>query len=491
MMKYAKCAAAVLTAGLGVSALAGCSQLSGNTSQSTGDAVYATFNGKEIPMDYVKFQLNEAQYEYEAMFSQYFGTTDFWSQDLSGNGSTMEETVINNVLTGIQQTAILNWYAEKNNITLTDEQQKKVADAVKSAMEQANSNPDYASAVGVTEDLIRQVYQENAIANAVYMQLVADVDTTVGDDEFIQKDFTYIRLGKTDLTSEEDTSEEESLTEPLPGDEMESLAEEVSGEAGVSTENSTEKAAVKETTASDAAEKETAAAEQTAAAAVTEAGLSEGETAEETSEPETTLSAEEQEQVDEMNTAAEAIEKRLQNGEDAADIVADYSGDSTWFNTTTSTATLGSDSSYVYTEAAFALNQGETTIYTDSDSGAVYILLCTNDNDEDARQSKIDEEINNRKETLFESKYPDITSSAPRFTINQNALSTINFDTPLYVAPEAESETELESEGESMAEPGSEAETVSEAAAADSDYYDTAKATEAFTSAAETARSAD
>ena len=63
----------------------------------------------------------------------------------------------------------------------------------------------------------------------------------------------------------EDTSEEESLTEPLPGDEMESLAEEVSGEAGVSTENSTEKAAVKETTASDAAEKETAAAEQTAA----------------------------------------------------------------------------------------------------------------------------------------------------------------------------------------------------------------------------------
>ena len=188
MMKYAKCAAAVLTAGLGVSALAGCSQLSGNTSQSTGDAVYATFNGKDIPMDYVKFQLNEAQYEYEAMFSQYFGTTDFWSRDLSGNGSTMEETVINNVLTGIQQTAILNWYAEKNNITLTDEQQKKVADAVKSAMEQANSNPDYASAVGVTEDLIRQVYQENAIANAVYMQLVADVDTTVGDDEFIQKE---------------------------------------------------------------------------------------------------------------------------------------------------------------------------------------------------------------------------------------------------------------------------------------------------------------
>ena len=298
MMKYAKCAAAVLTAGLGVSALAGCSQLSGNTSQSTGDAVYATFNGKDIPMDYVKFQLNEAQYEYEAMFSQYFGTTDFWSRDLSGNGSTMEETVINNVLTGIQQTAILNWYAEKNNITLTDEQQKKVADAVKSAMEQANSNPDYASAVGVTEDLIRQVYQENAIANAVYMQLVADVDTTVGDDEFIQKDFTYIRLGKTDLTSEEDTSEEESLTEPLPGDEMESLAEEVSGEAGASTENSTEEAAVKETTALAAAEKETAAAEQTAAAAVTEAGLSEGETAEETSEPETTLSAEEQEQVE-------------------------------------------------------------------------------------------------------------------------------------------------------------------------------------------------
>ncbi|MGI6106917.1 MAG: hypothetical protein ACOX8B_03165 [Lachnospiraceae bacterium] len=458
MMKYAKFAAAVLAAGVAAASMGGCSQLSGS-SESSDEAVYATFDGKDISLAYVRFQLNEAQYEYEAMFSQYFGSTDFWDQDLSGNGTTMEESVIENVLTSVQQTAILNWYAEQNDITLTDEQQAKVDEAVASAAEKAESDPDFAETVGYSEDLLKQLYQENAIANAVYLKLVENVDTTVGDDEFIQKDMTVVRLGKTDLETE--TSTEELSLEDV------SLAE---------GEDLTETAGA-ETTAEQTAE----AAESTEAADTAADGSEE-----ETTEAATTLSAEEQQQADEMNAAAKAIEKRLQDGEAAEDIVADYSEDTTYFTTTNTTATVGEDSSYVYTEAAFALSEGETTIYTDSDSGALYILLCTNDNDTEARQEKIDEEIQSRKDTLFQEQYSTIRDEAPKFVINEDVLSTLNFDTPLYEMPESETETEFETDLSAEMESSEESAAAEADTAEEGSWYDTANATEAFATTAET-----
>ena len=55
-------------------------------------------------------------------------------------------------------------------------------------------------AVGATDELIEKTYTENAIANLVYMDLVADVDTTVGDDEFLRKKIAYVKLTPSELT---------------------------------------------------------------------------------------------------------------------------------------------------------------------------------------------------------------------------------------------------------------------------------------------------
>ena len=138
---------------------------------------------------------------------------------------------------------------------------------------------------------------------------------------------------------------------------------------------------------------------------------------------------------------------------------------------TQSSVTVGDDSTTVYAEAAFALSTGETDIFTDESSGAVYVLLCTNDNDTQARQDAIDTEIENRKAALFSEKYAPIQENSPKFTVDQDVIGKISFSTQLYVPEtteaatgEEETDTETESETEtSESEAASEEGTAGEA----------------------------
>ena len=345
----------------------------------------------------------------------------------------MQDTVISGTIAAIRQTKVLNDYAKKNNIALTESQNELLESAIEKRL---SEDPEYNELVGLTEEMARTIYTENAVANAVYLNLIADVDKTVGDDEFIRKDITYVRISPTDL--EEAT---EAATE---------AAESGTGEA--------ESEAVSET--------------------VTAAGAEETE-----AEPETEgtdLSAEEQAQSEAIEAAAEDIRERLENGEDASVLVSEYNADGTYFTVTQSTTTLSDTSTYVYTEAGYALATGETAIFPDENTGAVYVLLCTNDNDTEARESAIHTEIQNREAALFTEKYADIEKASPKFTVDEDVLAKISFDTPLYVkeeetstAPEIETEdgtadavpeigTEALTEEESEKEPETEAETEEE-----------------------------
>ena len=108
--------------------------------------------------------------------------------------------------------------------------------------------------------------------------------------------------------------------------------------------------------------------------------------------------------------------------------------------------------------------------------------------------SAIHTEIQNREAALFTEKYADIEKASPKFTVDEDVLAKISFDTPLYVkeeetstAPEietedgtadavpeigtealteeeSEKETEAETEEEGAKEPETEAETEESAA---------------------------
>lgn len=432
IMKYA---AAALAAATAVSTLGGCEQLEKKAPE---DTVAVSFGDTNIMLDEVTYMIRSMEYTYES----YFGSNICGNDMGDGSGMTVGDYIKQMSLSQLRQTLVLNEYAKKNGIELSDDQKAKVDEAIEKLQTESE---DYLEAVGATDELIEKTYTENAIANLVYMDLVADVDTTVGDDEFLRKKIAYVKLTPSELTettaadeattevsSDEDSSEEASSIE-----NTEAESESASKDVTTSTEE-----ASSENASTDAASTEEASSENVSK-------LSSEASTEDSTEVET-LSEEEQERQDAMNDAADKILKEFEEGNDAADFISDYQNDS-HFTATNSEISISEDGTAVYNAAAWALATDECTVYR-SDDGSIYIIRCLDDNDEEARQSAIDSEIESRKTALFSEKYAEIQDDSSKFKVDEDVIDTIRFTTPVYVAPSEEETSESETSGEETSE---------------------------------------
>lgn len=425
IMKYA---AAALAAATAVSTLGGCEQLEKKAPE---DTVAVSFGDTNIMLDEVTYMIRSMEYTYES----YFGS-NICSNDMGdGSGMTVGDYIKQMSLSQLRQTLVLNEYAKKNGIELSDDQKAKVDEAIEKLQTEAE---DYLDAVGATDELIEKTYTENAIANIVYMDLVADVDTTVGDDEFLRKKIAYVKLTPSELT--ETTAAAEATTE--------ASSDEGSSEESSSVENTeTESISKDDETSTEEASSEKASTEEASSEKASELS-SESDT--EASTESETLSEEEQERQDAMNDAADKILKEFEEGNDAADFISDYQNDS-HFTATNSEISISEDGTAVYNAAAWALATDECTVYK-SDDGSIYIIRCIDDNDEEARQSAIDSEIESRKTALFSEKYAEIQDESSKFKVDEDVIDTIRFTTPVYVAPSEEESSEGETSGEETSE---------------------------------------
>ena len=425
IMKYAAAAFAAATA---VSTLGGCEQLENKAPE---DTVAVSFGDTNIMLDEVTYMIRSMEYTYES----YFGS-NICSNDMGdGSGMTVGDYIKQMSLSQLRQTLVLNEYAKKNGIELSDDQKAKVDEAIEKLQTESE---DYLEAVGATDELIEKTYTENAIANLVYMDLVADVDTTVGDDEFLRKKIAYVKLTPSELT--ETTAAAEATTE--------ASSDEGSSEESSSVENTeTESISKDDETSTEEASSEKASTEEASSEKTSELS-SESDT--EASNESETLSEEEQERQDAMNDAADKILKEFEEGNDAADFISDYQNDS-HFTATNSEISISEDGTAVYNAAAWALATDECTVYR-SDDGSIYIIRCLDDNDEEARQSAIDSEIESRKTALFSEKYAEIQDDSSKFKVDEDVIDTIRFTTPVYVAPSEEETSESETNGEETSE---------------------------------------
>ena len=437
IMKYA---AAALAAATAVSTLGGCEQLEKKAPE---DTVAVSFGDTNIMLDEVTYMIRSMEYTYDS----YFGSNICGNDMGDGSGMTVGDYIKQMSLSQLRQTLVLNEYAKKNGIELSDDQKAKVDEAIEKLQTESE---DYLEAVGATDELIEKTYTENAIANLVYMDLVADVDTTVGDDEFLRKKIAYVKLTPSELTettaadeattevsSDEDSSEEASSIE-----NTEAESESASKDVTTSTEE-----ASSENASTDAASTEAVSTEEASSENVSE--ISSEASTEDSTEVET-LSEEEQERQDAMNDAADKILKGFEEGNDAADFISDYQNDS-HFTATNSEISISEDGTAVYNAAAWALATDECTVYR-SDDGSIYIIRCLDDNDEEARQSAIDSEIESRKTALFSEKYAEIQDGSSKFKVDEDVIDTIRFTTPVYVAPSEEETSESETSGEETSE---------------------------------------
>lgn len=432
IMKYA---AAALVAATAVSTLGGCEQLEKKAPE---DTVAVSFGDTNIMLDEVTYMIRSMEYTYES----YFGSNICGNDMGDGSGMTVGDYIKQMSLSQLRQTLVLNEYAKKNGIELSDDQKAKVDEAIEKLQTESE---DYLDAVGATDELIEKTYTENAIANLVYMDLVADVDTTVGDDEFLRKKIAYVKLTPSELT--ETTAADEATTEVSSDEDSSEEASSIEN-----TEAESESASKDVTTSTEEASSEKASTEAVSTEEASSENVSElsSEASTEDSTEVETLSEEEQERQDAMNDAADKILKAFEEGNDAADFISDYQNDS-HFTATNSEISISEDGTAVYNAAAWALATDECTVYR-SDDGSIYIIRCLDDNDEEARQSAIDSEIESRKTALFSEKYAEIQDDSSKFKVDEDVIDTIRFTTPVYVAPSEEETSESETSGEETSE---------------------------------------
>lgn len=432
IMKYA---AAALVAATAVSTLGGCEQLEKKAPE---DTVAVSFGDTNIMLDEVTYMIRSMEYTYES----YFGSNICGNDMGDGSGMTVGDYIKQMSLSQLRQTLVLNEYAKKNGIELSDDQKAKVDEAIEKLQTESE---DYLDAVGATDELIEKTYTENAIANLVYMDLVADVDTTVGDDEFLHKKIAYVKLTPSELT--ETTAADEATTEVSSDEDSSEEASSIEN-----TEAESESASKDVTTSTEEASSEKASTEAVSTEEASSENVSElsSEASTEDSTEVETLSEEEQERQDAMNDAADKILKEFEEGNDAADFISDYQNDS-HFTATNSEISISEDGTAVYNAAAWALSTDECTVYK-SDDGSIYIIRCLDDNDEEARQSAIDSEIESRKTALFSEKYAEIQEESSKFKVDEDVIDTIRFTTPVYVAPSEEETSESETSGEETSE---------------------------------------
>ena len=432
IMKYA---AAALAAATAVSTLGGCEQLEKKAPE---DTVAVSFGDTNIMLDEVTYMIRSMEYTYES----YFGSNICGNDMGDGSGMTVGDYIKQMSLSQLRQTLVLNEYAKKNGIELSDDQKAKVDEAIEKLQTESE---DYLEAVGATDELIEKTYTENAIANLVYMDLVADVDTTVGDDEFLRKKIAYVKLTPSELT--ETTAADEATTEVSSDEDSSEEASSIENTEAESESVSKDVTTSTEEASSEKASTEAVSTEEASSENVSE--LSSEASTEDSTEVET-LSEEEQERQDAMNDAADKILKEFEEGNDAADFISDYQNDS-HFTATNSEISISEDGTAVYNAAAWALATDECTVYR-SDDGSIYIIRCLDDNDEEARQSAIDSEIESRKTALFSEKYAEIQDDSSKFKVDEDVIDTIRFTTPVYVAPSEEETSESETSGEETSE---------------------------------------
>lgn len=432
IMKYA---AAALAAATAVSTLGGCEQLEKKAPE---DTVAVSFGDTNIMLDEITYMIRSMEYTYES----YFGSNICGNDMGDGSGMTVGDYIKQMSLSQLRQTLVLNEYAKKNGIELSDDQKAKVDEAIEKLQTESE---DYLEAVGATDELIEKTYTENAIANLVYMDLVADVDTTVGDDEFLRKKIAYVKLTPSELT--ETTAADEATTEVSSDEDSSEEASSIENTEAESESVSKDVTTSTEEASSEKASTEAVSTEEASSENVSE--LSSEASTEDSTEAET-LSEEEQERQDAMNDAADKILKEFEEGNDAADFISDYQNDS-HFTATNSEISISEDGTAVYNAAAWALATDECTVYR-SDDGSIYIIRCLDDNDEEARQSAIDSEIESRKTALFSEKYAEIQDDSSKFKVDEDVIDTIRFTTPVYVAPSEEETSESETSGEETSE---------------------------------------
>ena len=190
-------AVAALTGVMAVGMLTGCGE-----KKLDGAKTVATVDGTEIPLGLVSLSVREGQAQTEAMYKSFMGGQDYsiWSMDAE-KGKTYGEQAVEQSLKDIEIMYIMKEKAADYKVEVTEDDEKKIADAAAAFME-ANSE-DTIQELAVSEDQVKTYLELQTYKSRMHDPIIADVDKNVSDEEAQQSSFTYVSISTADLSDDE------------------------------------------------------------------------------------------------------------------------------------------------------------------------------------------------------------------------------------------------------------------------------------------------
>jgi foldase protein PrsA len=139
--------------------------------------------------------LKSAQSNYETQYGR-----NIWEADIFGNGETFGTMIKEEVINQITELKIIGAQAAKEGITLSEEE---LADANAYAKEHFEGlTSEDISKYLITEELLRQVYADNLLAEKTFEYYTINVDNKVSDLESKQVTVQQILINNVDYDSE-------------------------------------------------------------------------------------------------------------------------------------------------------------------------------------------------------------------------------------------------------------------------------------------------
>lgn len=381
MRRMKRAMALCLGTALGVTALSGCyNKVAADNYDTT---VVATFGDKNIYLNEVNFYLKMLQVTYDSYFDYFYGPyygfsgkKEFYEYTgLTDNGTTVWDAMKEDAMAAVMQTYILCEHAPEYNITLSDEDLKKVDEAVQEFLTETDAG--VVSACKVDEETLTRIFTDNALANRVYEYLVSDIDTAVEEADYRYTQVAYLTVKKAADTSSNDVDE-------------------ASDEESVDLEAK--------------------------AAEVLEALKAQTDIYEESGE-------------DDASIPYNAV---IDQYEDETDITITYTASQQYAKPADTESTETETKETLQSICWNNLKTGDYTTWYDADNSVAYVVYCINDDVEDAKQSAIESELDKRRSEKFTEKYPDIVNNSSTFTVISRVYKQLTYEEIQYASAGAD-----------------------------------------------------
>lgn len=149
--------------------------------------------------------------EVEALYG-----SDIWDYVFTRDELTYSELMKNQLLEKIEYIKLVCYMADEFGVSLEADDILNVNDYTQKYM--ANVTEETAKKYGITEDLIRGIYQDNVLAQKIYETITLNADTSYTEEDYLTADFQYLYISRF-----YEDSEGNQIT--IEGDEYDALAE--------------------------------------------------------------------------------------------------------------------------------------------------------------------------------------------------------------------------------------------------------------------------